>query len=106
MSTWIAVIAAGVATYAIRLSFIALFGRIEVPDPLERALRYVPPAVLAAIAVPGVAAPGGLYDLWNPFVPAAILGGLAAWKTRSIGAAILIGMPSLWIVLWLAERVS
>lgn len=106
MNTWITVVVSGIATLGIRFSFIALFGRVAVPDLLERALRYIAPAVLAAIALPAVAAPGGVYDVWNPFVPAAILGGLAAWRTGSIGATIVVGMPALWIIQWLVGQVG
>ncbi len=101
MTMWIVVIVAGVATFAMRFSFIALFGRIGVPVQLERALRYVAPAVLAAITFPAVVAPGVSFDPWNAFVPAAIIGGLAAWRTRSIGAAIVVGLPALWLLEWL-----
>ena len=98
MTAWIVVIAAGIATFAMRFSFIALFGRVAVPPTLERALRYVAPSVLAAITLPAILAPGGSFDPWNVYVPAAILGGLAAWRTKSIGAAIVVGMPALWIL--------
>lgn len=98
MTMWLVVILAGVATFAMRFSFIALFGRVAVPERLERALRYVAPAVLAAITLPAVFAPEGTLDVWNIFVPAAALGGLAAWRTRSIGAAIVVGLPTLWIL--------
>lgn len=101
MTTWIVIILAGIATFSMRFVFIALFGVVAVPPLLERALRYVAPAVLAALAVPAIAAPGRELDLINPFVPAAIIGGLAAWYTKSIGAAIVVGLPVLWIVLWL-----
>jgi len=98
MSMWAVVLVVGLLTFAIRYSFIGLFGRIAVPESLERALRYIAPAVLAALVLPAVIAPGGTFDPWNIFVPAAIGGGLAAWTTRSIGAAILVGMPILWIL--------
>ena len=100
MTMWIVVVLAGIATFGMRFSFIALFGRVGVPVPLERALRYVAPAVLAAITVPAIVAPGGTFDPWNAFVPAAILGGIAAWRTRSIGAAIIVGLPALWALQW------
>ena len=101
MTAWTVVIAAGLATFAMRLSFIAVFGRFSVPPTMERALKYVAPAVLAAITLPAILAPGGTFDPWNAFVPAAILGGVAAWRTRSIGAAIVVGMPALWLLQWL-----
>ena len=101
MTMWIVVITAGIATFAIRFVFIGLFGRIEIPPTIERSLRYIAPAVLAALTLPAVLAPGGTFDPWNPFVPAAIIGGLAAWATKSIGAAIVVGLPALWLLQWL-----
>jgi branched-subunit amino acid transport protein len=101
---WTVVILAGVATFSMRFVFIALFGRVAIPSVLERALRYVAPSVLAALTVPAVMAPSGTLDPWNAFLPAAMIGGLAAWRTRSVGAAILLGLPALWLIMW-AESV-
>lgn len=98
MTMWLVVIAAGIATFAMRFFFIGLFGRIAVPPVLERALRYIAPAVLAALALPAVISPGGAFDPWNVFVTAAIIGGAAAWATKSIGAAIIVGLPALWLL--------
>ena len=101
MTTWIVVIVAGIAAFTFRFFFIALFGRISVPLFLERALKYVAPAVLAAITLPALVSRGGTFDPINPFVPAAIIGGLAAYFTKSIGAAILVGLPVLWLISWI-----
>ena len=102
MTAWVVVIVVGVATFAMRFVFIALFGKIGIPMWLERSLRYVAPSVLAAIAVPAVLAPNGVVALWTPLLPAAIIGALAAWLTKSIGAAIVFGMIALWILQWIA----
>lgn len=101
MTDWIAITVAGIATYAMRFVFIALFGRVSVPAFLERALKYVAPAVLAAITLPALVSRDGTFDPINPFVGAAIVGGLAAYYTKSIGAAILIGLPALWLIDWM-----
>lgn len=101
MSTWIAVVATGIASFTFRFFFIALFGRFSVPPALETALRYVAPAVLAAITFPALVSRDGAFDPMNPFVPAAIIGGLAAYFTKSIGAAIFVGLPALWLISWL-----
>ncbi len=101
MTAWAVVAVAGVATFAMRFVFIALFGRLGVPGWLERALRYVAPSVLAALTLPAVFAPGATFTPWNPFVPAALVGGLAAWLTRSIGGAIFAGLVALWLIQWL-----
>jgi len=101
MTAWVVIIIVGIATFAMRFVFIALFGKVGIPGWLETSLRYVAPSVLAAIAVPAVLAPGGVVNLWSPLVPAAIIGGLAAWMTKSIGAAILFGMAALWLIQWI-----
>jgi len=49
VNIWAALIAGGALTYLTRLSFIFLFGIIDPPEVLKRALRFVPPAVLSAI---------------------------------------------------------
>jgi len=101
VTMWIVVIAAGTATFAMRFVFLGLFGKFEVPPWLERGLKYIAPAVLAAITVPAVLAPGANLDVVSPFVPAAIIGGLAAWITKSIGAAIVVGLAALWLLRWI-----
>lgn len=98
MTMWIVVVLSGIAAFSLRFFFIALFGVITVPPLLERALRYVAPAVLAAISIPGIVAPNGTLDPISAFVPAAIIGGIAAWWSKSIGAAIAVGMPILWLI--------
>jgi len=100
VTMWGVVVVVGVATFAMRFVFIGLFGRFQVPPWLERGLRYIAPAVLAAIVIPAVFAPGTDLDITNPFVPAAIIGGLAAWRTKSIGAAIVVGLATLWLLRW------
>lgn len=101
MTVWAVVILAGLATFAMRYVFIGLFGKIAIPETLERSLRYIAPAILAALVLPAVLAPDGSVALLNPYLFASIIGGAAAWKTKSIGAAIVIGLPALWLLRWL-----
>jgi len=44
----------GALTFGMRLSFIYLFGRFEIPATVKQALRFVPPAVLSAIIAPAL----------------------------------------------------
>jgi branched-subunit amino acid transport protein len=94
MTLWIILVAAGLLTYAIRLSFILLWGKIDVPTWLVRALRFVPPAVLTAIFVPELILPGGQLDIsaGNSRLIAGVLAILVAWRTRNIALTILVGM--------------
>ncbi|MFB6193505.1 MAG: AzlD domain-containing protein [Halobaculum sp.] len=97
MSVWLAVVLAGVGTYALRASFLFLFDRLgTVPSQIETALGMVPAAVLAALVVPAVLAHDGSVSLLgNTRLVAAALAGLVAWYTESVLATILIGLVAL-----------
>ena len=97
--SWLPVfLAAGLVTFATRLSFIALLGRVEVPPLLTRALRFVPAAVLSAIIFPELVMRDGAADLslGNPRLLAGTLAALVALKTRSVAWTIGAGMAALW----------
>ena len=63
-------------TFFIRYILLAAAERFTMPDLMERALYFVPPAVLTAILVPAVLLPQGEWDL--SLSNAYIFGGLAA----------------------------
>ena len=92
------VIFAGMAlvTYFTRYAMIAALGR-EVPALLRRWLRYVPPAVLAALVVPAALAPQGNLEIglraW-----AVVVGAVVAWRTRSVLWTILGGLATFWLL--------
>jgi len=85
-------------TYAVRLSIIALSGRSDVPPAVRRALRFVPPAVLTALAAPAIIRPEGVVNLsvTNIQLIAGSVAALVAWKTRSALFTIAVGMAMLW----------
>ena len=101
VAVWAAIVAVGVVTFGIRLSFIYLFGHIEtVPPRATQALRYVPAAVLAALVVPAVVS-------IEPTVGATLTGdrllagggaALVAWYTENVTATIVAGLVALWLV--------
>ena len=97
MSVWLTMIAAGALTYAARLSLILLFGRMEVPGWLGRALRFVPAAVLTAIVFPELFLQNGSLDvsLANSRLIAGLLAVLVAWRTKNVLLTILVGMAAL-----------
>ncbi len=45
----------GIVTFGVRYPLLALVGRLDMPVPLVRALRYAPPAILAAIILSTIA---------------------------------------------------
>ena len=104
MNLWLIIIGMGVITYAIRLSMIIMSGQIQLSDNLQRALRYVPPAVLSAIILPEMVQPGGTLDLslGNERLLAGLLAILVAWFTRNMIWTVAAGMIALWILQALA----
>jgi len=100
MNLWPVMILAGLATYAIRLSFILLIGVRRPPELAQRALRFVPPAVLTAIFVPELLLSRGQLDmsLGNARLVAGTIAIVIAWKTRNIFLTILVGMGVLWLL--------
>jgi branched-subunit amino acid transport protein len=94
MSTGWLIAGMAVVTYAVRWPVMALVGRIDPPEGVLRALKYVPPAVLTAIVVPGVLMPAGALDLsWrNAYLIGGVAAAVVAWRSRSLLATILLGM--------------
>ena len=97
MNLWLVLVAAGLLTYAIRLSFILMLGKVEIPALLQRALRLVPPAVLTAIIFPELFLRGGRLDLSleNLRLFAGLLAVVVAWRTKNVVLTILVGMAAL-----------
>jgi branched-subunit amino acid transport protein len=100
---WGVIVVVGAVTFAIRLSFIALFGYLdEIPPSLERALRYVPAAVLAALVFPAlVTFQPETGELAADRLVAGVLAGAVAWRTESVFATMGVGMGVLWAVRFL-----
>jgi branched-subunit amino acid transport protein len=84
------------ATYFTRYTMIAALGR-ELPPLLRRWLRYVPPAVLAALVVPAALAPQGRLEP-GTHAWAVLAGVIVAWRTRSVLWTILGGMAAFWLL--------
>ena len=100
ISIWLLFLALALGTFALRLSFIYLFGKIEMPDWLRRALRFVPASVLAALVLPALTYPAGTLDLTlgNVRLLAGIGGALVAWRTKNVLWTIAVGMVLFWIL--------
>jgi branched-subunit amino acid transport protein len=100
VNIWLVMLVAGLLTFGMRFSLIFLFGRLEVPATMRKALHYVPPAVLSAIIFPELLYPSGSLDfsLDNTRLLAGIIAILAAWHTKNILITILAGMAVLLIL--------
>lgn len=97
MNIWLTMLLGGAITFGIRMSFIYLFGRFDVPATLRRALRFVPPAVLSAIIAPELFMPAGKLDLGfgNHYLIAGLVAILVGWRTKNTLITLLAGMVAL-----------
>lgn len=86
-------------TFLVRYPVLVLVGKIPLPEPVFRALRYVPPAVLTAIIVPAVLMPEGTVDISpaNAYLAAGIASALVAWRTKNLVLTIVIGMAVMFV---------
>lgn len=100
LSIWLLFIGAAAGTFVLRFSFIYLFGKFEIPEWLQRALRFVPASVLAALVFPALLYPNGAFDfsLNNIHLLAGIGGGLVAWRTKNVLWTIVVGMILFWVL--------
>jgi branched-subunit amino acid transport protein len=97
---WLTMLGVGVLTFLIRFSFIALLERWQAPVIVQRALRFVPVAVLTAIIIPELVLNTGSLNLSpaNPRLLAALAAILVAWKTKNVVLTILVGMAAFWLL--------
>ena len=100
MNIWLVMLMGGILTFGMRMSFIYLFGRFEIPDMVKRALRFVPPAVLSAIIAPALFLPNNTLDLsWSNYrLIAGVVAILVGWRTKNTLLTILAGMAVLLIL--------
>jgi branched-subunit amino acid transport protein len=96
---WVAIILAGIGTYAMRASFLVFAHRLtDVPPSVQRLLRQIPPAALAAIVIPALLRPDGFIDVWQPRLYAGLLAAAVAWRTRNIAVTLVVGIGLVMIL--------
>ena len=97
---WFIIIAIGLITFSLRFSFIFLFGKIEIPLLIQRALRFVPVTVLPALIFPQFFYQNNTLNIsWgNEQLLAGILAAFVAWRTQNVPFTIFVGMVGLWIL--------
>lgn len=90
-------------TFAVRYPVLALVGRLELPPRVLNALRFVPTAVLTAIIIPAMLAPGDKLNIshTNAYLVAGIFSALISWRTKNLLLTIVLGMAAflLWRVI-------
>ena len=98
MNIWLLMALMVVLTFGERFIMLDLANRVSLPMWLLRSLRFVPAALLTAIAVPSLIIRGGLVDVspLNERMLAGIVSALVAWRTRNVIYTIGAGMLVVW----------
>ena len=102
MTTWLTIVGVALSTFLLRASFIVFADPHRFPHRFRQALAFVPPAVLAAIVVPGLLLHDGAIDLTlaNPRWIAGVIAIIVGAKLRNAVGAIGSGMVALWLLQW------
>ena len=101
MNLWPTLLAAGLLTFAIRLSFIVLEGRYQPAPWFVALLPFVPVAALTALVTPDLLLVAGelRFGIDNPRLWAGLMAiAVAAWRKN-----ILLTIGSGFMVLWLIQ---
>ena len=101
MTALATIVTIGIGTYLLRLSFVGILGARTMPGWAMVPLRFVAPAVLAALVAPAVLLRDGSVDLapvTNLRALAALVALLIAWKTKNVAAVIVAGMAVVWLL--------
>jgi branched-subunit amino acid transport protein len=90
---WVALAGMLAVTFGSRYAGLAL--RTELPAFWVRFLHFVPISVFAALVAPSLEGDMGEGEIR---VAAAVVAGLAAWRTKSLGLSIAAGMLAFWLL--------
>ena len=90
---WLTIVLAGLGTFVARISFLGVAHRIaDPPIGVQRVLRMIPPAALAALVLPAFVRPEHHLDLTQPRLFAGIIATAVAFKTKNVLVTLAVGM--------------
>ena len=101
--TWLSIIIAGIVTYFMRMTMVALVDRDLLGEKVKAVLAYVPSAVFPAIIFPGIFINdyGAFIEMNDPKIFGAIVAILVGYFSRNVIATILSGLSSYWVIIFL-----
>ena len=103
MNLWLVILGMTALTFSQRASFLLLPERVQLPEFLKSALRYVPAAVLTAIWAPELLLQKGVLALAleNERLLAGTVAIAVAWRYRLTLGTITAGLVALHFFDWL-----
>ena len=100
--TWITIFMAGLLTYSMRMTMIALIKRDMLAEKIKAVLEFVPSAVFPAIIFPAVFINnyGNIVELSDPKIFGALIAIVVGYFSKNIIATILAGLISYWFLIF------
>ena len=92
----VSLLAAG--TLLMRSSLVALLAGVTIPAYVAEALKLVAPAVMAGLLAQTLVLDGAAFRVTPSWYLAAVVAAFVAWRTRSIGLTLVIGMIAVWLL--------
>jgi branched-subunit amino acid transport protein len=101
---WIVIVGLTAVTLVTRSVFLVLGDRFPLPERVQHGLRYAPACALMALVAPELVVTQGAIDvsLGNPRLIAGIVAATTILATRSMIAAMVIGMAAFTLLRLLA----
>lgn len=100
---WIITLSIALGTYLLRAGFVFIVGHVNLSEGVKTMLKYIPPSVFAALTAPPLFLHQGQVD-WlggKERLLAGLVAAIVAWKTRNMILLLIVGMGTLYLLLWL-----
>ena len=96
---WLVILFGGLVTFGFRFFFLAFGDKFGDAKSIQKILRMVPAAVMAALACSGlfIQKSQTVFDPLDPKLYAALVAGLVAYRFKSLWWTIVSGMCSLYL---------
>ena len=101
--TWLSIIIAGIVTYFMRMTMVALVDRDLLGEKVKAVLAYVPSAVFPAIIFPGIFINdyGTFIEMNDPKIFGALVAIIVGYFSRNVIASILSGLFFYWVIIFI-----
>lgn len=100
MKIWILIIGMGIVTYLPRMMPLLIFSKKNIPPWLESWFKFIPVGIFSALVFPNIFIRNQMFSMTinNIELISSILVFAIAFKTRSLGLSVIVGIISYWIL--------
>ena len=100
MKIWILIVGMAIVTYVPRMIPLLMFSKKNLPSWLESWLKYIPVGIFSALVFPDIFIRNQMFSMTinNIELISSILVFAIAFKTRSLGLSVIIGIISYWVL--------